>query len=166
MFVDFFECIEHFSGIFCFSAAPREVGSGSTTTIPTVTHERILLMTAIHGCIKINWSRFLFDILKDMVTPSSKQAKGFAAQICVLLKGVPDLTLGESKTFPPLKILTVKIVGTYVAKHKSVSTTAEEVTDEQTVEKVFKATVKRITAPAAEPVAKRKRTTVGRAAPT
>ncbi|KZV48185.1 hypothetical protein F511_20318 [Dorcoceras hygrometricum] len=73
-----------------------------------VTHERFLLMTAIHGGIKINLSRFLFDILKDMVTPSSKQAKGFAAQICVLLKGAPDLTLEESKNFPPLKILDVK----------------------------------------------------------
>ncbi|KZV23444.1 hypothetical protein F511_08639 [Dorcoceras hygrometricum] len=60
-----------------------------------VTHERFFLMTAIHFGIKINWRKFFFDILKDMVTPSSKQAKGFAAQICVLLQGLPDLTLGE-----------------------------------------------------------------------
>ncbi|KZV36159.1 hypothetical protein F511_29757 [Dorcoceras hygrometricum] len=73
-----------------------------------ITHERFLLMAAIHGGIKINWSKFLFDILKAMVTKSSKQAKGFAAQICVLLKGAPDLTLGESKTFPPLKLELVK----------------------------------------------------------
>ncbi|KZV55919.1 hypothetical protein F511_24813 [Dorcoceras hygrometricum] len=78
-----------------------------------ITHERFLLMTAIHGGIKINWSRFMFDILKDMVTPSSNQAQGFAVQIYVLLKGAPDLTLGESKPFPPSKILTVKTVGTY-----------------------------------------------------
>ncbi|KZV37590.1 hypothetical protein F511_13861 [Dorcoceras hygrometricum] len=81
-----------------------------------VTHERFLLMTAIHGGIKINWSRFLFETLKDMVTPSSKQAKGFSARICVLLKGSLDLTLGESNTFPPLKILIIKTVGTYIAK--------------------------------------------------
>ncbi|KZV18289.1 hypothetical protein F511_32210 [Dorcoceras hygrometricum] len=100
-----------------------------------------------------------------LVTKSSKQAKGFAAQICVLLKGATDLTLGEAKTFPPLKILTIKYVGTYVAKNKSI--TAEEVTDEPPVEKVVKmAAAKRRPAPAAEPVAKRKRTTVGRAAPT
>ncbi|KZV43218.1 hypothetical protein F511_39110 [Dorcoceras hygrometricum] len=55
--------------------------------------------------------------MKDMVTPYSKQAKGFAAQICVLLQGSPDLTLGECKTFPPLKFLTVKTVCTYVAKN-------------------------------------------------
>ncbi|KZV16026.1 hypothetical protein F511_18535 [Dorcoceras hygrometricum] len=131
-----------------------------------VTHERFLIMTAIHGGIKINWSRLLFDILKDMVTPSSEQAKGFAAQIFgVLLKEAPDLTLGDSKTFPPLKILTVVAVGIYVTKNKSVSTTIEEVMDELAVDKVVKAAVKRRPGPAAEPVAKKKRTTVGRAAP-
>ncbi|KZV28200.1 hypothetical protein F511_21176 [Dorcoceras hygrometricum] len=71
-----------------------------------VTHEQFFLMTTIHFGLKINWSQILFDILKEMVNKSSKQAKGFAAQICVLLKGAPDLTLGEAKTFPPLKILT------------------------------------------------------------
>ncbi|KZV22080.1 hypothetical protein F511_28321 [Dorcoceras hygrometricum] len=78
-----------------------------------VTHERFLLMTAIHFGLKINWIKILFDIFKEMVTKSSKQAKGFAAQICVLLKGAPNLTLGEAKNFPPLKILTVKTVGTF-----------------------------------------------------
>ncbi|KZV52415.1 hypothetical protein F511_34560 [Dorcoceras hygrometricum] len=38
-----------------------------------VTHERFLL-TAIHFGLKINWSKILFDILKEMVTKSSKQA--------------------------------------------------------------------------------------------
>ncbi|KZV17574.1 hypothetical protein F511_19875 [Dorcoceras hygrometricum] len=93
-----------------------------------VTHERFLLMTAIRCGLKINWSKILFDILKDMVTKSSKQAKGFVAQICLLLKGAPYLTLGKSKTFPPLNILTIKTVGTYVAKNKSII--AEEVADE------------------------------------
>ncbi|KZV32323.1 Nucleoporin autopeptidase [Dorcoceras hygrometricum] len=79
--------------------------------------------------------------------------------------GAPYLTLGEAKTFPPLKILTVKTVGTYVAKNKNITT--EEETDELQMEKdVKKAVAKRRLAPAAEPVAKRKRTTVGRAAPT
>ncbi|KZV34338.1 hypothetical protein F511_35353 [Dorcoceras hygrometricum] len=109
-------------------------------------------------------SKILFDILRDMVTKSSKQAKGFAA-ICVLLKGAPNLKMGEAKTFPPLKILTLKTIGTYVAKNKSI--TAEEMADEPSVEKfVKKAAAKRRPAPAAEPVAKRKSTTVGRAAPT
>ncbi|KZV55569.1 TMV resistance protein N-like [Dorcoceras hygrometricum] len=131
-----------------------------------VTHERFLLMTAIHFGLKINWSKILFDILKEMVTKSFKQAKGFAAQICVLSKGAPDLNLGEAKTFPPLKILTVKTVGTYVSKNKNIA--PEDETDEPTVEKILKkAAAKRRPAPAvAEPAAKNKRTTVGRAAPT
>ncbi|KZV14165.1 hypothetical protein F511_44300 [Dorcoceras hygrometricum] len=78
-----------------------------------VTHQRFLLMTAIHFGLKINWSKILFNILKDMATKSSKKAKGFVAQICVLLKDAPNLTLGEAKTFPPLNILTVKTVGIY-----------------------------------------------------
>ncbi|KZV39466.1 pentatricopeptide repeat-containing protein mitochondrial [Dorcoceras hygrometricum] len=60
-----------------------------------ITHERFLLMTAIHGGIKINWRKFLFGILKEMVTPSSKQARGFAVQLCYLLEGVPGLTSGQ-----------------------------------------------------------------------
>ncbi|KZV48290.1 hypothetical protein F511_30537 [Dorcoceras hygrometricum] len=103
-----------------------------------------------------------FDV---MITKSSKQAKGFAAQICVLFKGALDLTLGEAKTFPPLKILTVKTVGTYVAKNKNI--TAKEETDEPPVEKVVKKdAAKRRPAPAvAEPTTKKKRTTLGRATP-
>ncbi|KZV43621.1 hypothetical protein F511_00172 [Dorcoceras hygrometricum] len=130
-----------------------------------VTHDRFLMMVVIHGGVKINRGRLLFNLLKDMVTPSSKQARGFVVQICIILKGAPDLELGDSKAFPPLKILTAKTVGTYVAKNKSI--TAEEVL-EVPVEKVFKkAAAKRRSAPAVvEPTAKKKRTTVGRAAPT
>ncbi|KZV40190.1 pumilio4-like [Dorcoceras hygrometricum] len=81
-------------------------------------------------------------------------------------EGSPDLDLGESKAFPPLKILMANTVGTYVAKNKNI--TAEEETDERPMEKIVKkAPAKRRPAPAvAEPAAKKKRTTVGRAAPT
>ncbi|KZV16670.1 mitochondrial outer membrane import complex protein METAXIN, partial [Dorcoceras hygrometricum] len=54
-----------------------------------VTHERFLMMTAIHFGVKINWSKILFEVLKDMADRTIKRAKGFAAQICVLLKGDP-----------------------------------------------------------------------------
>ncbi|KZV25211.1 myosin-11-like [Dorcoceras hygrometricum] len=109
-----------------------------------VTHERFLLMTAIHCGLKINWSKIVFHILKDM--------------------GALDQTLGDAKTFHPLKILTVKTFGTYVSKNKSII--AEEVTDEPPVENVVKkAAGKRRPTPAAEPVAKRKHTTVRRSAP-
>ncbi|KZV27701.1 hypothetical protein F511_28388 [Dorcoceras hygrometricum] len=41
-----------------------------------VTRERFFLMTVITFDVKVNWRRLLFDILKDMVTPGSRQAKG------------------------------------------------------------------------------------------
>ncbi|KZV48357.1 pentatricopeptide repeat-containing protein [Dorcoceras hygrometricum] len=129
-----------------------------------VTHERFLMMAVSHGRVKINWGRLLFNILNDMVTAASKQARGFAVQICIILKGVPDMELGESKAFPPLKILTAKIVGTYVAKKENIS--VEEVVDEPVEKVVKKAVTKRRHAPTAdEPIAKKKITTLGRAAP-
>ncbi|KZV52932.1 hypothetical protein F511_18044 [Dorcoceras hygrometricum] len=129
-----------------------------------VTHERFLMMAAIHGGVKINWGRLLFNLLKDMVTPSSKQARGFAVQICIILKGAPYLKLGESKAFPPLKILTAKTVGTYIAKNKS--TNAEEVLEVLVEKMVKKAAAKMRPAPTVvEPASKKKRATVGRAAP-
>ncbi|KZV49391.1 hypothetical protein F511_38041 [Dorcoceras hygrometricum] len=57
-------------------------------------------------------------------------------------------------------------VGTYIAKNKSVSKTTEKVTEEPVLAKVVTETAKRRLAPTVEPVAKKKRTTVGRAAPT
>ncbi|KZV26861.1 hypothetical protein F511_29484 [Dorcoceras hygrometricum] len=73
-----------------------------------VTHERCVLMTTIHFELKVNWSKLLFDILKEMADRSSKRSKGYAAQICALLKGDPAVTLEDAKTFPPLKILSAK----------------------------------------------------------
>ncbi|KZV56949.1 splicing factor 3B subunit 1-like [Dorcoceras hygrometricum] len=96
-----------------------------------VTHERFLMMTAIHG--GINWSKILFKVLKDMVTPGSKQVRGFAVQICIVLKGTPDLELGESKEFPPLKILTANNIGKYIAINKNIA--IEDVEDEPVMEK-------------------------------
>ncbi|KZV46617.1 hypothetical protein F511_39244 [Dorcoceras hygrometricum] len=43
-----------------------------------VTHERFLMMTAINRGVKINWSRLLFNIFTEMVTPRSRQARGYA----------------------------------------------------------------------------------------
>ncbi|KZV40559.1 splicing factor 3B subunit 1-like [Dorcoceras hygrometricum] len=125
-----------------------------------VTHERFPMMSAIHGGVKVNWGRLLFNIFKDMVTPTMKQAKEYAVQIWILLKGASDLELGESKYFTPLKILTAKTVGTYVAKNKNITVDV----DEPVVKK--KAASKRRPAPTVgEPVTKKKRTTVGIEAP-
>ncbi|KZV55689.1 hypothetical protein F511_08323 [Dorcoceras hygrometricum] len=109
-----------------------------------VTHERFLLMTAIISGVKINWSRLLFDILKDMATPGSRQDKGFAIQICVLLKNVP-------------------IVHRYVVINEKVS--REEVADEPRVKKTpikRAASKKRPAVAAATPVVKKKRTKKGK----
>ncbi|KZV32146.1 chromosome condensation complex protein [Dorcoceras hygrometricum] len=50
----------------------------------------------------------------DMVTPGTRQAKGYAIQISLLLENVPNLELGESSEFPSSKILTEKTVHRYV----------------------------------------------------
>ncbi|KZV57744.1 hypothetical protein F511_31654 [Dorcoceras hygrometricum] len=85
-----------------------------------VTHERFLLMAAITGGVQINWGRLLFNIFKEMVTAGSRQAKGYAIQICVLLKDVPALELGDSKAFPSPRILTEKMVHRYVVINEKV----------------------------------------------
>ncbi|KZV19391.1 hypothetical protein F511_04252 [Dorcoceras hygrometricum] len=118
-------------------------------------------MTAITCGVKINWSILVFDILKNMVTPGSRQEKGYAIQICVLLKTVPGLELGESRAFPSSRILTEKTVHRYVVINEKVG--GEEVADAPRVKKtpVKKATSKKrpSTDAAAKPVVKKKRTT-------
>ncbi|KZV58194.1 hypothetical protein F511_31287 [Dorcoceras hygrometricum] len=105
-----------------------------------VTQERFLMMAAITCGVAINWNQLLFNILKDMVTAGSRQAKGYAIQISLLLENVPNLELGDSSEFPSSKILTEKTVHRYIA-----------VNDKR---------------PAAvdEPIVKKKRTPVGKAA--
>ncbi|KZV48405.1 hypothetical protein F511_17114 [Dorcoceras hygrometricum] len=99
-----------------------------------VTHERFLMMTAIYFGVKINWSKIHFEVLKEMADRTIKRAKGFAAQICVLLKGDPAVSLGEAKTFPSLKILSEKTVNTYVATNKTIDSRGES--DEPHVDKL------------------------------
>ncbi|KZV54102.1 Brefeldin A-inhibited guanine nucleotide-exchange protein [Dorcoceras hygrometricum] len=77
----------------------------------------------------------------------------------------PKSNTGEFKALQPLKILSVNSVGTYVTENKFVSTAAEKVTEEPVVAKVVPAASKRRPAPAAEPMAKKRRTTVGELLP-
>ncbi|KZV16746.1 hypothetical protein F511_41510 [Dorcoceras hygrometricum] len=65
------------------------------------------------------------SFLKKMADRTTKRAKGFAAQICVLLKGDPAVTLGEAKTFPPFKIISAKTVNTYIATNKTIDARGE-----------------------------------------
>ncbi|KZV30129.1 hypothetical protein F511_35800 [Dorcoceras hygrometricum] len=92
-----------------------------------ITHERFLMMTAIHFGIKVNWRKILFEVLKEMVDKTIKRAKGFTVQIYVLLKSDPAVTLGDAMTFPQLKILSAKTVSTYVATNKTIDSSDETV---------------------------------------
>ncbi|KZV27277.1 hypothetical protein F511_17673 [Dorcoceras hygrometricum] len=80
-----------------------------------ITVEKFSLLTAVVCGVKMNWAKFLFGVLKKMVSTSSKQAKGFAIQISVLLANFPSVELGESSEFPSSKILTKKTVLRFVS---------------------------------------------------
>ncbi|KZV06845.1 hypothetical protein F511_45675 [Dorcoceras hygrometricum] len=130
-----------------------------------VTRDRFLLMTAITFDVKVNWGNLLFGVLKEMVTPDSRQAKGYAIQICVLLKSIPGLELGESKAFPAPRILNEKTVHRIVSVNENVW--VEEVGEAPREKKTpVKKTLskKRQAAGEAEvaPVIKKKRSTKGK----
>ncbi|KZV52067.1 hypothetical protein F511_42382 [Dorcoceras hygrometricum] len=55
-----------------------------------ITQDKFLMLEAITCGVSINWNRLLFNIFKDMVTPGSRQAKGYAIQISLLLENVPN----------------------------------------------------------------------------
>ncbi|KZV23547.1 hypothetical protein F511_02033 [Dorcoceras hygrometricum] len=126
-----------------------------------ITQEKFLMMAAIICGVRINWSRIFFNILKDMVTPGSRQAKGYAIQISLLLENVPNLEMGESSEFPSSKFLTEKTVHRYIVLNDKVG--MEVVTAEPRVKKtpVTKAASKKRQDidVASKPVVKKKRTT-------
>ncbi|KZV49079.1 hypothetical protein F511_44481 [Dorcoceras hygrometricum] len=80
-----------------------------------ITVEKFSLMTTVVCKIKMNWAKFFFGALKKMVTAGSKQAKGFAIQISLLLATFPSVELGESSEFPASKVLTKKTVLRFVS---------------------------------------------------
>ncbi|KZV38946.1 hypothetical protein F511_39023 [Dorcoceras hygrometricum] len=125
-----------------------------------VTRDRFLLMTAITFDVKINWGNLLFGVLKEMVTPDSRQAKGYAIQICVLLKNIPGLELGESKAFPAPRILNEKTVHRIVSVNENVGEVgdaprAKPTPFKRTVSKKRQASIDADVAP----IIKKKRTT-------
>ncbi|KZV25212.1 dystroglycan-like [Dorcoceras hygrometricum] len=89
-----------------------------------ITVEKFSMVTAVVCGVRMNWASILFSILKKMMTPGSKQAKGFAVQISLLLENIPNLELGESSEFPSSKILTEKTVHRFVSLNDKVG--AEE----------------------------------------
>ncbi|KZV29308.1 Copia-like retrotransposable element [Dorcoceras hygrometricum] len=79
-----------------------------------------LLCDIMEKKISINWNRVLFNILKDMVTAGSRQAKGYAIQISLLLENITNLELGESSEFPSSKILTDNTVHRYIVLNENI----------------------------------------------
>ncbi|KZV50387.1 hypothetical protein F511_33778 [Dorcoceras hygrometricum] len=65
-------------------------------------------------------SSFITYALQEMVDKTLKKAKGFAAQIYVMLKSDPVITMGEAVPFPSLKILSIKTVNTYVVMNETI----------------------------------------------
>ncbi|KZV35971.1 hypothetical protein F511_33686 [Dorcoceras hygrometricum] len=125
-----------------------------------ITTEIFLMLTEIVCGVRINWISVLFNIFKKMVTPGTKQAKGFAIQVSLLLENILNLELDESSEFPSSKILTERTIHRYIFLNDKVG--AEEAAD---APKVKKAPVQRAVSkkrPAAvavgEPVMKKKRT--------
>ncbi|KZV58069.1 hypothetical protein F511_42442 [Dorcoceras hygrometricum] len=125
-----------------------------------LTVEKFSLLTAVVCGIRMNWASILFNILKKMVSAGSKQAKGFAVQISLLLESIPNLELGESTEFPASKILTDKTVHRYISFNDKVG--VEEAADAPPMKKAPRkpaASKKRpAAATAREPVPKKKRT--------
>ncbi|KZV57144.1 hypothetical protein F511_42950 [Dorcoceras hygrometricum] len=117
-----------------------------------ITVEKFSLMTVVVCGVKMNWAKYLFSILKKMVSAGSKQAKGFAIQISRLLATFPTVELGESSEFPASKILSKNTVLRFVSINDRDG--AEEVTGAAKKKAVSK---KRPTADVGAVVPKKKR---------
>ncbi|KZV23642.1 hypothetical protein F511_35012 [Dorcoceras hygrometricum] len=133
---------------FLFGVLKKMAGSFNAITV-----EKFSLMTAVVCGVKMNWAKFLFGVLKKMVSAKSKQAKGFAIQISLLLATFPTVELGESSEFPASKILSKKTVLRFVSINDRDS--AEEVTGSAKKKAVSK---KRPAADIEAAVPKKKRT--------
>ncbi|KZV47425.1 hypothetical protein F511_35308 [Dorcoceras hygrometricum] len=111
----------------------------------------------------------LLKIFKDMVTPETRQARGYAVHICILSNNIPDLELGDSVEFPPLKILTATTVGRYIAINDKIY--IDNVDGLAGKSRVKKTPVKRVVsnkrsaADIDEQIVKKKRTLKGKTAP-
>ncbi|KZV56611.1 hypothetical protein F511_13842 [Dorcoceras hygrometricum] len=106
--------------IVSLSAISVKAGSFNAITV-----EKFSLITAVVCRIRMNWAKFLFSILKKMVTPGSKKAKGFSIQISLLLANFPNLELdgaeevtGAAKQRAASKKRSAADVGAAVPKKK------------------------------------------------
>ncbi|KZV41223.1 hypothetical protein F511_42883 [Dorcoceras hygrometricum] len=131
-----------------------------------ITQEKFMMIAGITCGVQVNWNKILFNILKDMVTAETRQARGYAIQISLLLENIPNLELGESMEFPSSKILTEKTVHLYIILNERVG--GEDVTNAPRVKITpVKRTVSKKRPAAvdteAAPIVKKKRTTKSKA---
>ncbi|KZV13842.1 dystroglycan-like [Dorcoceras hygrometricum] len=131
----------------------RSIVSLSAGSFNAITVEKLSLMKAVVCGVKMNWTKFLFGILKKMVAVKTKQAKGFAIQISLLLATFPAVDLGEASAFPASKILSKKTVLRFVSINDRDG--AEEITGAAKKKDVSK---KRTAADIEAAVPKKKRT--------
>ncbi|KZV06997.1 hypothetical protein F511_45521 [Dorcoceras hygrometricum] len=92
-----------------------------------MTQEKFLMIAGITCGVQVNWNKIFFNILKDMVTVETRQARGYAIQISLQLENILNLELGESIEFPSSKILIEKTVHRYIILNERVG--GEDVTD-------------------------------------
>ncbi|KZV30203.1 dystroglycan-like [Dorcoceras hygrometricum] len=118
-----------------------------------ITVEKFSLMTAVVCGVQMNWAKVLFGVLKKMVAAKTKQAKGFAIHISLLLATFPAVELGEASEFPASKILSKKTVLRFVSINERDG--AEEITE---AAKKKAASKKRTAADIEAAVPKKKRT--------
>ncbi|KZV55036.1 hypothetical protein F511_10158 [Dorcoceras hygrometricum] len=80
----------------------------------SLTIKKTVLLTSFHFIV-FNGNRSAY-----------KKAKGFAAQIGVLLKGMPTITMGDGVSFPSAKILSMKTVNTYISTNTTIDAREEQ----------------------------------------
>ncbi|KZV22866.1 hypothetical protein F511_39510 [Dorcoceras hygrometricum] len=85
-----------------------------------VTSEKFDLMVAITVGVKVNWAQVLFQVLLNMVNTPKRQSQGFSIQISVLVQNVVKENHGELVKLHQQKVLTSKLVQTYIKKNLDV----------------------------------------------
>ncbi|KZV46810.1 hypothetical protein F511_35334 [Dorcoceras hygrometricum] len=102
-----------------------------SATVESLTIKITVLLRSFHLIVfngnDLLTAGFLVKLVRARrLDASKKKAKGFAAQIGVLLKGMPTITLGDGVSFPSAKILSMKTVNTYIATNTTIDAREEQ----------------------------------------
>ncbi|KZV32067.1 hypothetical protein F511_30580 [Dorcoceras hygrometricum] len=137
----------HFHLLCDIMAKSISVKAGSFNAI---TVEKFAMVTTFVCEVKVNWSSGVFTILKKMVTEGTRQSKGFAIKISLLLENVPNLELGESSEFPSSKMLTERTIHRYIVLNDKAG--AQEAADAPPVKKASRKPAALVVAQEAMPI--------------